>query len=194
MVKSLLGVVVWCGVLLPALVAAEMPCSQVDWDYPTGYPQLGFFRAYVSKTSGSYQFCGDNQDCVPAAMEPSIGELVTALQCSAFVVWSPGTYYLVMTAVSQDLSDESWPSNEISFTIEGPASLPPADDTPTSTPTTTPTTTPTATPTAKPTAVAGVPKDLPLPPPWRLPAPYQPPPGSGAGDAISKTCMWTGTC
>jgi hypothetical protein len=160
--------------LSPAMAFAQAPCLSLEWDYPEGQAHLGFFRIYLSQTKGQYQFCSDDPACLPAAMQVAIPEMATEMSCQQVVVWAPGTYSLVVTAVSLDMSVESPPSNEISFTMAGPP-----------------------TPSPLPPVVAGPPTmpDLPLPPPWPTVEPYTPPPSSGAsGDAISNTCMWSGTC
>lgn len=167
----------WLWILLcsPVLASAQMPCVAINWDgYPSGIPYLGFFRVYVSQTSGQYRFCGSDPACVPVAIQVAIPDLVTEMPCAQIVVWAPGTYYLVMTAVSLDMSVESPPSNEVSFVIDGAplTSIPP---------------------TTLPPPIGEMPP-LPLPPPWPTVSPTQAPPPASRGGGISSTCMWQGTC
>lgn len=157
--------------MLSCAVAHAIPCATIDWEYQTGYASIGFFRVYVSTVSGTYRFCGPDPTCLPSAVWPAFPELITEMSCANVLLWAPGTYYMVLTAVSLDMQEESAPSNEVSFEI--PGALTPAPPVP--------------------------PSPSPLPPPTYPPFPTWPPPvvlaplpsGSSGGN-LSESCVWKG--
>jgi hypothetical protein len=128
-----MGLLVW--ILLPTVGLTQDrldTCAQLRWDYEPD-PLLGFFRIYVSRTSGVYPIHPTTPALSrPTVVVPAIPTMVTEVICTRVqaVVRAPGTYYLVMTAASRNMAIESEPSNELTFTVgvttvARPSPLPP---------------------------------------------------------------------
>src|SRR5262245_47216844 len=176
--------------LLPWLVGAAEPLPRfedvglVDWDYAP-QPTLALFRIYLSQQSGQYRLDRANP-CAskPDLVIPAIPSLVSEVLSSRLHPSTPGTWYLVVTAVSKEVCDlrvpaedrESPPSEELAFTVGTTT-----DPTPPPVPPWTP---PWGTdPWMPPQPIA------PLPPMPPLPTPA--PKGDG-GPLLSESCLWSG--
>jgi hypothetical protein len=168
---SLLLMVAWIG-SAQAQPAMET-CEQLEWDYEPN-PMLGVFRLYVSQTSGVYPIVpGDPRASQPLKIIPAMAELVTHVLCEGLWLPRDGVWYAVVTAVSRDLSEESPPSNEISFTYGNTSIVPP--------------------PITPPVAPRPPPVVLPpRPPPLGMAPPPKPPPPEGQRTWITQSCVWRG--
>lgn len=162
------------GLLLFASVAgvhaATPTCLRLDWNYDPAI-LLGSFFVYVSPTSGVYPIVpGTPLDSRPRVIIDAYPSLVLTVSCAALKLHSPGPWYLVVTAVSVDMTQESAPSHELM--IDGPDGPPPYVPPP---------------PTPPP------PVTLPPPLPWptRPVSPVPPGPSAGGG-GLTDTDVWRG--
>jgi hypothetical protein len=173
-----------------ALAQPAFDCASVekiDWGYPDGYPTLAAFRLYLSRTSGGYHFGQPFGDGGYVWVTPGMPSMITEVLCEQIIPQLlAGTWYMVATAVSMNLKDESDPSNEISFIVGGKSppipktggiSLEPR---------------PPLQPSTFTPPVSSVPQ---APPPLRatVSRPSTSPSDSGGG-SFTDHCMWTGSC
>ena len=93
--------------LVPALLMAQPPiCAPAgcdfQWDAPVDMSGIIEYKFHVSQTSGDYDF-----------NDPLVTVPVSTTEAAAGIL-APGTWYAVVT--SSDGTNQSGPSNEVSFT------------------------------------------------------------------------------
>lgn len=197
--------------LASAQLAIES-CTYFAWDCPQ-CPEVGAFRLYASQTSGQYDFVRlengllDPSKSRPTLTIPNRDTLVTQTPCNDLALMLPteGQWFAVLTYVTQDWSQESPPSNEVSFRFRNQLTLPPIDVPPVP-PRRPPAPLP---PAPKPPPVANIPpvvhrSDAPFTqtemfqgigrtaPPTRMPTPLPPPCQDPPGTNFTESCLFRG--
>jgi hypothetical protein len=164
---------------------------ELTWDEsPTPTVPMQYYL-YARREGESYRFAvrQPSGGRPVASAENQVGKVAQHVPCARVVLAGDGRYFLVVTAVALDLSEESEPSNELWLdvrggrlvawgVVEGEAPIP--EPPPVPKPPTVP----------KPPA-AGQPqvKDGKPPPPLAVMRPI-PPPMSSGGASLSESCIW----
>lgn len=164
----------WLAMLLvlPSGVWAQAitpPCLSVTWEYDAT-ARLGSFFVYVSAQSGIYPIAPTGPMDSRPRLIVDANPMTLQVSCAALKITGPGPWYLVMTAVSVDMLEESDPSEEKTLDGVTPLPLPPL-------------------PPSRPPPIVTLPPPL----PW-APRPNVPPlpPVAGDGTRLTETDVWRG--